>query len=720
MAKFSHAQTDFGSGEIGEKLSGRIEMAEYKRGLKEMRGFYPSPTGGAVYCPGGRYIPRAYGSTLHKYYDPSSGDDLILSLDGTAGAFDIDLSTFTGAVLFVDSAAVKVAINALNIQLDKNKFVFAQLGEIIFIVHNSGLLEPLVLSNIDGVFTLRFYDESPNRLSLHPSLSYPFDSKSIGTIGVQSNGTNLISDAALFNADDVGTWFRLQTSNTTEGVFLIDGFNSVTDVSYTAFQLSAAYSNGVKSVKWARSSWSKARGWPKVVTLMDGRIIFSNTKTSPITTWVSNLDNYFLITEERYTESMTVDSFVGYYGGLLDTDAFSFRLSSGGAREIRWLVSQRSLHIGTDEGEYVLVEGSGVLGAELSFSIRQQTSHGSSFVNATKADKSSIFVSRDGTRIRNFTYSEENGSYLSSDLSILSEDIIRHLYDKETDRYSEIKIEQTLWDRDRFILWVLSTTGALTGLAIIPTSNTIGWFARPIGGEGIVESMCETIDPTSEKTHIVLAVDRNGSKSIERIGPAWESDRMVPLGSATLPAGSLNNQDHLPYYLDKCSRKEPDALATNDFDMGEFVVGDEVTALEFKGDLYEINTYTVAAGGTFTRQIVTTNNPDYIIVGFPYEGTIKSLNIEAGSIIGNAQPLVKSIEKLFLRLYKTLGGQFGSKDSNLKPIKYKRVVPNCAYTGDAEVLFPSDPGEQHQYIIKQNQPLPMHLVAVFMRGRTED
>jgi hypothetical protein len=718
MAKFSHAQTDFGSGEIGEKLSGRIEMNEYRRGLKEMRGFYPSPTGGAVYCPGARRISRNYGTTLHKYYDTATGNDLILSLDGTAGAFDLDLSDFNGNTLFVDSAAVKTELNGLNIELEKNQFSFGQIGEILFIVHNSGLLEPLVLSKENNVFVLRFYDESPNRLDLHPSLSYPFDDKNIGTINVTSTGTLLNSSLPLFSADDVGTWFRLETSSTTEGVFKINNFISPIQVGYTEFQLSTGYAHGAASTKWAKSTWSQARGWPKIVTLMDGHTIFSNNRVAPTATWVSNLNNYFLITAERYAADMTSDNFVNYFGGIQDTDAFVFRLSSGDAREIRWLSAQRSLHIGTDEGEYVVVEGSGKLGALLDFGIRQQTAHGSSFVNSAKADKASIFVSRDGTRIRNFTYSEENGAYLSSDLSLLSEDIIRHLYDKDQDRYSDIKISKTLWDRDRFLLWVLTTSGALVGLAIIPTSNTVGWFARPIGGNGLVESISEITDPSSQKTHIVLAVDRNGEKSIERIGPAWESDRIPPLPQATLPW--IPNADHLPFYLDKSTREAGDPLALNQFDASNYLLGEEITTLEFKGAVYKVGKYTVVDDGFGNRILDIADEPDYVIMGYPYEGTIKSLNIEAGSIIGNAQPLVKSIEKLFIRLYKTLGGQFGSSESNLKPIKYKSVVANCAYTGDVEVLFPSDPGEQHQYIIKQNEPLPMHLVAVFMRGRTED
>jgi hypothetical protein len=428
---------------------------------------------------------------------------------------------------------------------------------------------------------------------------------------------------------------------------------------------------------------------------MDGRTIFANSDINPTGFWASELNNFFLFTEERYSNVMD-PAFVGYDGDLLNTDAFSFSLSSGEAREIRWLTSQRSLHLGTDEGEYVITEGGGTFGAELQFSVRQQTSHGSSFVGASKADRASIYVSRDGTRLRNFIFSEENGSYLSQDLSILSEDIIRHLYDKEVDRYSDIQIEKTIWDRDRSIIWALTTTGAFLGVTIVPTSNTVGWFARPIGGGGKVVSMSEVVDPTSNKTFIFLRVDRDGVFSTEKIGPNWESDRMPPAAAlSTNP-----NSDHIPYYLDKSSRKEADGLTPKDFDMGEFILGDEVTALEITGDVYSINTYTVVAGGTYTRQIVIDSEPDYIVVG-------------------NAQPLVKSIEKLFVRVYKSIGGLYGSKEINLKPLKYKNMEPTCAFTGDIEVLFPSDPGEKHQYIIKQDKPLPLNISAVFMRGETQ-
>ena len=713
MARFSHRQTDFGSGELGEKLSGRIDLAEYPRGLKRMRGFYPTPAGGAVYSPGARTVTGPNGQTLHKYYDPAAKEELQLAIRGDSGDFDVEMYTTAGAVKTIDGVAVRTAINNLAIEFDKNKFSFAQIGEILFITHASGQLKPIVLSVENGVFVLRFFDEAPNRLGLNESLSYPFDSKNVTTTTVISTPTELQSSSAIFSADDVGTWFRLETDAGAEGVFYISAFINTTSVNYTDFSLSTGYV-AAASVKWAKSTWSQARGWPKLVTIMDGRTIFANTDINPTGFWASELNNFFLFTEERYVTTMPED-FVGYTAGLLNTDAFSFSLSSGEAREIRWLTSQRSLHLGTDEGEYVVTEGGGTFGAELQFSVRQQTSHGSSFVGASKADRASIYVSRDGTRLRNFIFSEENGSYLSQDLSILSEDIIRHLYDKDEDRYSDIQIEKTIWDRDRSIIWVLTTTGAFLGVTIVPTSNTVGWFARPIGGDGKVVSMSEVVDPTSNKTFIFLRVDRDGVFSTEKIGPNWESDRMPPAAAlSTNP-----NSDHIPYYLDKSSRKEADGLTPKDFDMGEFIVGDEVTALEITGDVYSVNTYTVVAGGTYTRQIVIDSEPDYIVVGFPYEGLIESMNIEAGGIIGNAQSLVKSIEKLFVRVSKSIGGLYGSKETNLKPLKYKNMEPTCAFTGDIEVLFPSDPGEKHQYIIKQDKPLPLNISAVFMRGETQ-
>ena len=160
MARFSHRQTDFGSGELGEKLAGRIDLAEYPRGLKRMRGFYPTPAGGAVYCPGARSISGPNGQTLHKYYDPAAQEELQLAVRGDSGDFDVEMYTTAGAARFIDNVAVRTAINNLAIDFDKNKFSFAQIGEILFITHASGQLKPIVLSVENGVFVLRFFDEA--------------------------------------------------------------------------------------------------------------------------------------------------------------------------------------------------------------------------------------------------------------------------------------------------------------------------------------------------------------------------------------------------------------------------------------------------------------------------------------------------------------------------------------------------------------------------------
>ena len=286
MAKFSAAQTDFSSGELGQKLSARTDLREYKRGLKEMTGFYPGPSGAAVRCPGTRESGSLVGTgwTIHRY-EAVTQDSMIVGIKGSAGAFDVELLNKNGAVVGLifsnggGGLTVQQEINALNIELERNRYSFAQIGEILLITHTSGLLKPLVLSRVGANFVLDYFDRAENRLGLHPSLSYPFDPYNIGNIEVQSTGgNNLLANAPLFTAEDVGTWFRIKTDTDKEGVFFISAFNDSQNVSYTDFAKSTAYADGVNTKQWSRSTWSQDRGWPKLVSIVGNRTVFANSQ----------------------------------------------------------------------------------------------------------------------------------------------------------------------------------------------------------------------------------------------------------------------------------------------------------------------------------------------------------------------------------------------------------------------------------------------------------
>ena len=68
---------------------------------------------------------------------------------------------------------------------------------------------------------------------------------------------------------------------------------------------------------------------------------------------------------------------------------------------------------------------------------------------------------------------------------------------------------------------------------------------------------------------------------------------------------------------------------------------------------------TVADGaGIVTLQ----GTPTVAVAGYKYEGTMSSMKIEAGARIGSAQVLMTRIDRISLKLFRTLSGKFGSSE----------------------------------------------------------
>lgn len=108
-----------------------------------------------------------------------------------------------------------------------------------------------------------------------------------------------------------------------------------------------------------------------------------------------------------------------------------------------------------------------------------------------------------------------------------------------------------------------------------------------------------------------------------------------------------------------------------------------------------------------------------IHVGLGYNSDLQPMRIEAGAAYGTAQGKMKRVNKVGLRVYKSLGCRVGSSESDLTPnlaFRKKSAVmgaPPPLLTGDVEDTFlPSGWGRDGDVFIRQDQPLPLNVVAI--------
>jgi len=107
-----------------------------------------------------------------------------------------------------------------------------------------------------------------------------------------------------------------------------------------------------------------------------------------------------------------------------------------------------------------------------------------------------------------------------------------------------------------------------------------------------------------------------------------------------------------------------------------------------------------------------------IHVGLGYNSDLKPMRIEAGAAYGTAQGKMKRVNKVGLRVYKSLGCKVGSCADDLTQVQFRDKddpmgSPPELFTGDVkETWLPSGWGRDGDIFIRQDQPLPLNVVAI--------
>jgi hypothetical protein len=94
--------------------------------------------------------------------------------------------------------------------------------------------------------------------------------------------------------------------------------------------------------------------------------------------------------------------------------------------------------------------------------------------------------------------------------------------------------------------------------------------------------------------------------------------------------------------------------------------------------------------------------------------------LEVPSQEGTSQGKIKRIHDVTLRFYKTVGAEVGSDETDMETIDFRTgsmpmstaITP---ITGDKEIEFRGDYSTDAKIIIRQTQPLPMTVLAVYPR-----
>jgi hypothetical protein len=381
----------------------------------------------------------------------------------------------------------------------------------------------------------------------------------------------------------------------------------------------------------------------------------------------------------------------------LDDDGLEITLSAQQGGRICFLAPRDKLWIGATCGEWT-VSGSS-LGAPVTpggVKADRQGTSGAAQAAACPAGHATLYVQRSGRKVREMAYRFESDAYTSRDLTLLSAHVA-------APGLTQLAFAQ---EPDP-VLFCVRADGVLVAMTYLPDQDVCA-FSR-IVTDGAVEAACVVSNDAEGRDELWLVVRRSvpdpadpdgqplTRRFIETLEPAFSEDAASAAEAFFLDAG-------LSY------------------------AGEPVAELTGLAHLAGRSVQVLADGAVLPERIVSASGSitlprpaSRVHAGLGYTSTLKPMRLEFSGARGSSQTRTKRITEVSVRLHRSLGGKVGpggeQNGGHLEPLLYRTSAdpmdgPPALFTGDKSVRFPQGWGTDGVLTVVQDQPLPMTVLLV--------
>ena len=666
MARSAPALSTFTAGEISPRLEGRVTISKYKEGLSELTNMIVHPHGGVTRRPGTEF--------LGEVKDSSSFTRLI--------PFEFKTSD-TYALEFGDSY-MRVFRNGLQV-LDNSKTISAitqaNPGVLTSTSHGYSNGDEVFLSNSSAMTELRsrnylVANVTTNTFTLTDLFGNAIDTTSFTAFDSGVTTSRLFQITTPYGPTDLPNLRFAQSADTMYLVHPDYAIRTLTRTDHNAWTLAAATIVGAPSPNLNNA----ANNYPSVVTFFEQRLVFGATNNNPQTLFFSKSADYL---------NFTV--------GTNDNDALIYTIASNKVNAIRYLSATRILTIGTAGGEFVLTTTNGGPVTPTSTVIRKYSNYGTTDTEPVQVADVTLFIQRGARKVREFQYAGDinANAYVAQDITILAE----HLTDGGLNEFAYQQEPES-------IIWALRNDGTLLGLTYRREEEVYAWHKHVIGGafgsgQAVVESIM-TLPTDSGEDNLYMIVKR----TINSV-----TKRYVEL----LKPFNFGDSSTTSFFIDSGLAYSGSAISSTS---GLFHLEGQSVKILANGATHPDKT--VSSGGISFDFSVTS-----AAVGLGYTSVMQTLRLEAGSVDGTSQGKPKRIHAVTLRLDKTVGLEIGTDSTNLDRIFFRDDSMNMdtaipLFTGDKEIEFPGGFDDDAKLYVRQDQPLPMTILALFPRLNTFD
>lgn len=399
---------------------------------------------------------------------------------------------------------------------------------------------------------------------------------------------------------------------------------------------------------------------PNAVAYFDGRLVFGGTTERPGFLWFS-AHNSFRDFDERIF--------------LVDVGSAVVALAGPHREEIRSLLALERLLIFTDGGVWALGDAT-VTGAGVN-PVRLVSSIGSSWLTPIALPGGVLYVTRQGSQIRNLAYSEERGGYASGDMTFFAQ----HLFEGKT--IVSWAYAENPWG----VLWVVLSDGTLLSLTYAQDLGILGWARHDT--DGIVKDVC--VVPEGNEDAVYLVVER----AVTSTGGTRETylERMA----------SRVVDDPVEAVCLDCSSFFPAGPYTTLVGLRQLRGRSDVWAVA-DGNL--VGPLTVAANGDCALPEPMSN----VRIGLLFTCEAETLDVAGDRFVG------KKTTRALIDVERSRGFKIGTDENTLEEWSPRKVEDSWSavplFTGKVERYLKGRWAESGRVLLRQDRPFPLTITGI--------
>lgn len=424
------------------------------------------------------------------------------------------------------------------------------------------------------------------------------------------------------------------------------------------------------SWRWAHSLFSAEAGWPHLVFIYRGRLMFfrGNKLAASV---LADLRDF-----NEYNEE-----------GVRSADMGFVRTIDAPDKPLWAVVDRNVLIVGTSRGEFTVdAQNDSEILSGGNIDIKPNSRHGGELVPPLQTATETLFVQRGGRKLRAAAYTIESDRYSARNLMLYAR------------QFGYPGIKQLAYQAEpQELIWALRGNGTVAAHPYSPEQEVKGWSLGLAIEDARVLSIASIPSPDGGRDDLWLLVERGGVRTVEQLAPWWDEDE----GAAPATA----------YFLDS----------------GVTYSGAPTTVISGLGHLAGLTVGVLADGFWQPERVVSDSGTvtldaaaSLVHVGRLYTARLETLPPVVprrdGSGVGVRKRLVR-LAAWLIDSFNVFGAAKGAPFDQLvvrNPNNPMNSAPTM-FNGSRDIAVRGDYEEQGQAVLEDRSPWPWILPALISR-----